>query len=50
MTRRYAMKDEQWAKIEDLLPGRAGSVGVTAKAPRRSAPLASVTKTPRQNP
>jgi transposase len=31
MTRRYAIKDEQWAKIEDLLPGRAGSVGVTAK-------------------
>jgi hypothetical protein len=28
MTRRYTMKDEPWAKIEDLLPGRAGSIGV----------------------
>lgn len=31
MTRRFALRDEQWLKIEPLLPGRAGSVGVTAK-------------------
>ena len=30
-TRRYALSDEQWERIQDLLPGRAGSVGVTAK-------------------
>ena len=29
--RRYALRDDQWARIEDLLPGRAGCVGVTAK-------------------
>lgn len=31
MTRRYALRDDQWEKIEDLLPGREGTVGVTAK-------------------
>jgi transposase len=30
-TRRYALRDDQWERIEDLLPGRLGSVGVTAK-------------------
>lgn len=29
--RRYALRDEQWQKIEPHLPGREGSVGVTAK-------------------
>ena len=29
--RRYGLKDEQWEQIKDLLPGREGSVGVTAK-------------------
>lgn len=29
--RRYALRDEQWARIEPLLPGREGHVGVTAK-------------------
>jgi len=29
--RRYALRDEQWERIEDLLPGRDGHVGVTAK-------------------
>jgi transposase len=29
--RRYALRDDQWERIESLLPGRAGSVGVTAK-------------------
>ena len=31
MTRRYALRDDQWGKIKDLLPGREGTVGVTAK-------------------
>lgn len=29
--RRYALRDDQWDRIRDLLPGREGSVGVTAK-------------------
>lgn len=29
--RRYALRDEQWAGIEHLLPGREGHVGATAK-------------------
>jgi transposase len=29
--RRYALRDDQWDRIKDLLPGRPGSVGVTAK-------------------
>ncbi|BAU43169.1 hypothetical protein O77CONTIG1_02993 [Leptolyngbya sp. O-77] len=29
-TRRYALRDDQWERLQDLLPGRAG-VGVTAK-------------------
>ena len=28
--RRYALRDDQWSRIEHLLPGRPGSVGVTA--------------------
>lgn len=28
--RRYAMRDDQWDRIKDLLPGRPSSVGVTA--------------------
>jgi transposase len=31
MMRRYALRDDQGQRIEDLLPGREGSVGVTAK-------------------
>jgi transposase len=31
MTRRYALRDDQWDRIKDLLPGREGHVGVTAK-------------------
>jgi len=31
MSRRYGLRDDQWAKIEHLLPGRKGSVGVTAR-------------------
>ena len=29
--RRYALRDDQWDRIEHLLPGRRGDVGVTAK-------------------
>ena len=29
--RRYAVRDDQWEKIKELLPGREGCVGVTAK-------------------
>jgi transposase len=29
--RRYALRDDQWARIEGLLPGRIGHVGMTAR-------------------
>ena len=29
--RRYALRDDQWERIQDLLPGRQNTVGVTAK-------------------
>jgi len=29
--RRYGLRDDQWNRIKDLLPGREGTVGVTAK-------------------
>ena len=28
--RRYGMRDDQWERIRDLLPGQEGHVGVTA--------------------
>ncbi len=31
MARRYALRDDQWKRIEGLLPGRADTAGVTAK-------------------
>lgn len=31
MTRRYALRDDQWERIKNLFPGREGTVGVTAK-------------------
>lgn len=31
MVRRYGLRDDQWRRIELLLPGRAGHVGGTAK-------------------
>lgn len=31
MVSRYGLTDAQWAHIQPLLPGRAGSVGVTAR-------------------
>ena len=30
MMRRYALRDDQWKRIEALLPGREGHVGATA--------------------
>lgn len=33
--KRYALRDDQWERIKDLLPGRKGGVGVTAKDNRR---------------
>ena len=29
--RRYALRDDQWERIKDFLPGREGHVGVSAK-------------------
>jgi transposase len=29
--RRYALRDDQWERIKDILPGREGHVGSTAK-------------------
>ena len=31
MGRRYALRDDQWERIKDMLPGREGHVGVTAR-------------------
>ena len=30
-TGRYALRDDRWERIKDLLPGRNGHVGVTAR-------------------
>ena len=30
-SRRYALRDDQWGRIEPLLPGRPDTVGVTAR-------------------
>ena len=35
MVRRYGLRDDQWEKIQDLLPGRPDTVGVTAKDNRQ---------------
>lgn len=35
MARRFEMTDEQWARIEHLLPGKPGDPGATAKDNRR---------------
>ena len=29
--RRFGLRDDQWERIRDLLPGREGHVGVTAR-------------------
>ncbi|MBM3642694.1 MAG: transposase, partial [Alphaproteobacteria bacterium] len=31
MARRHSLRDDQWERIRNLLPGRKGTVGVTAK-------------------
>ena len=31
MSKRYALRNDQWKRIENLLPAREGTVGVTAK-------------------
>ena len=31
MARRHSLRDDQWERIRNLLPGREGTVGVTAK-------------------
>ena len=31
VTRRYGLRDDQWARMEHLLPGRVGHVGGTAR-------------------
>jgi transposase len=31
MKRRYALRDDQWERIKNLLPGREGHVGATAR-------------------
>ena len=31
VTKRYGLRDDQWERIKDLLPGRKETVGVTAK-------------------
>jgi transposase len=31
MSKRYALRDDQWNRIEHILPGREDTVGVTAK-------------------
>ncbi len=35
MTRRYGLRDDQWARMEHVLPGRVGHVGGTARDNRR---------------
>ncbi len=35
VTRRYGLRDDQWGRMEHLLPGRAGQVGGTARDDRR---------------
>jgi transposase len=32
--RRYGLRDDQWDRIKDILPGRAGHIGVTARSDR----------------
>jgi hypothetical protein len=36
--RRYGLHDDEWDRIKDLLPGREGDVGVTAKEGHAPAP------------
>jgi hypothetical protein len=43
---RYALRDDQWERIEDLLPRKVGDVGVTAQNNRRFVEAVSSTDTP----
>ena len=36
MARRHSLRDDQWERIRNLLPGREGTVGVTAKDVHRA--------------
>ena len=31
MTKRYALRDDQWERIKDSLPGRPGTIGANAR-------------------
>ena len=31
MAKRYALRDDQWEKIKEIIPGREGTVGANAK-------------------
>ncbi len=46
MARRYALRDDQWDRIKDLLPGRAGTVGVTGKDNRLLSTLCCIAIAP----
>ena len=35
MTRKYALRDDQWERIKDLMSGRQDHVGVTARVNRQ---------------
>jgi hypothetical protein len=37
--RRYALRDDQWDRIKDFLPGRKGHVGGTAADNRLRGPF-----------
>ena len=39
MVKRYGLREDQWERIKDFLPGRADTVGVTAKDNRLFKPL-----------
>ena len=40
MGRRYALRDDQWEVIKDLLPRRAETVGATARDSKSVEPMA----------
>ncbi len=45
--RRYGLRDDQWDRIKDFLPGREGSVGGTATDNREIEELLSLDPVPR---
>ena len=48
--RRFGLRDDQWERIKNLLPGREGSVGVTltpttsVREGRRASPASDILK------